>query len=109
MALIGKHLDVVTDCGGDNAKNAAAYEEDGEPEEPRLVEGEKHRYRLSGDGMQAIPHRLDVERKPGLSLVPARAKGKAAGKALRKAKQPPIGWLLIAFWYGPGWNFFSKG
>ena len=49
MTLIGEHLDVVTDCGGNDAKNATAYKEDGEPKEPRLVEGEKHGYRLSGD------------------------------------------------------------
>jgi hypothetical protein len=54
MTLIGEHLDVVTNCGGDDAENATAYKEDGEPKEPRLVEGEKHAYRLSGDGAKAI-------------------------------------------------------
>lgn len=49
MALIGKHLHVVTDCGGNDPENATAYKEDGEPKEPRLVEGEKHGYRLSGE------------------------------------------------------------
>lgn len=50
MALVGKHFDVVADCGGNDAENATAYKQDGEPKEPRLVEGEKHRTRLSGDG-----------------------------------------------------------
>ena len=54
MTLVGKYLDVVTDCGGNNAENATAYKEDGEPKEPRLVEGEKHGYRLSGVGAKAI-------------------------------------------------------
>jgi hypothetical protein len=53
VTLIGKHLDVVTNCGGDNAENAAAHKQDGEPKEPRLVEGEKHPYRLSGIGTKA--------------------------------------------------------
>ena len=39
---MGKHLDVVTNCGGNDAKHARTHEENGEPEEPRLVEGEKH-------------------------------------------------------------------
>lgn len=48
MALVGKHLHVVPDSGGNDAKNATSYEENGEPEEPRLVERKKHGYRLSG-------------------------------------------------------------
>jgi hypothetical protein len=47
VTLVGKHLDVVTDCGGNNAEDATAYKQNGEPKEPRLVEGEKHPYRLS--------------------------------------------------------------
>ena len=56
VSLVRKHLDVVANCGGDDAEHAGTYEENGEPEEPRLVEGEKHGYRLSGTRAKARLH-----------------------------------------------------
>ncbi len=71
MALIGKHLDVVTDCGGNDAENATAYKEDGEPKEPRLVEGEKHGYRLSGEEARRDAHMSILELKFRGFVVPS--------------------------------------
>jgi hypothetical protein len=86
MALVGKYLDVVADCGGNDAKNATAYKEDGEPKEPRLVEGEKHLYRLSGDDAKAI---LRFGHKTSAGDLPAQSGQKPCRKSGRKPGREP--------------------